>query len=279
MKYTKEENKTLFIYSLKDVAQKEAVLHLSFFLRFISENIKSKSGKVRVAVINMAKWVINSLPQELNEKEERMICRFIDRMIDMTDEHYKDEFSKYKSIGDLPPSTYKSLKILVNRVILSREYYRNIYERHLNKMPLSMDCSWKRDPCGEDDCPVCSNRKDLKEAPVFQETFIYKMVKEWSDEVFTVVEDAEDEGDFWMFTRSACDLFWYSNVLLVKCSILTQSEPLSFENNYARYVIRECLRIIKRSLRDIISHDPISKGELRSLFFRISEIEKEILDL
>lgn len=279
MKHTKEKNKTLFIYSLKGVAKKEAVLHLSFFLRFISENIKSSSGKVRMAVINMTKWVLHSLPQPLEDKEEKMICRFIDRMIDMMEDQRKEEFAEYDRISELPPSVYKSLQILVSRVLLSQEYYRDIYEKHLSKISPSMDCSWKREPCEKKDCPVCSSEKSIGELPVLQESLIYKMVKDWTEEVFTVVEDAEEDGDFWMFTRAACDLFWYSNVLLVKCSVLTQSESLSFENNYARYVIRECLKIVKKSIKEIISHDPVSKRELKSLFSQVNKIEKEILDL
>ncbi len=279
MRKTKEENKKLFIYSLKSVAKKEAVSHLSFFLRFITENIKSKSGEVRVAVINMTRWVISSLPQPLNKEEEKMICRFIDRIIDMMDEHYKEEFSDCEHISDLPPSVYKSLQILVSRVVLSQEYYRKIYEKHLHKIPPFIDCSWKREFCGDENCPMCAKGKSIEDAPVVEEDGVYRLVGRWNEEVFTVAEEAEEDGDFWMFTRAACDLFWYSGVLQSKCSILTKSEPLSFENNYARYVARECLKIIENSLKEIIIYNPVAKSELKDLLLRARKIEKKILDL
>ncbi len=278
MKYTKEQNKALFIHSLKDLAKKEGVYHLSFFLRFFAENIKSRSGKVRMAVIILGKNLFSSLPQPLESEKEKEFCQFVDRIIDMMEDYYKEDFCKYDRISDLPPSVYKSLQMLVSKVLLSEEYYRNIYEKHLQSIPSFMECTWKRVNCGRDNCPLCAGRENFIDLPYVEE-FVHTAVKNWCENLFYISEEAEEEGDFWMFTRAACDLFWYSSQLSMKCSVLAQSEALTFENNYARYVIRECLKIIKSSLKEIVSHSPHKKEELERSLYDLQEVEKSILDL
>ncbi len=282
-----EEERVAFIYSLKELIKKEAPANLSAFFRFVCENIDTDSEKLRTSVINMCRWIISSIPDPPNKKESVILCHFIDKAIGMMEDNYKEEFSQYEYISDLPVSIYKSLEVLVNRVLLSRSSYRRAYEKHLKEVPSFMECTWKKVPCNKKDCPVCGEEfsstlnpeKEIFPNMISKKPFGYVAVMEWNEEMFEVTEEAEEEGDFWMFTNSASDLFWYSNVLLAKCSLLAKEEYLSFESNYARYVVRECLKIMRRSLKEIISFDPLKAEELKDLLYDIEKIEKDLLRL
>ncbi len=285
-KISGDKKRTEFIYSLEDLIKKEGSVHFSATARFICENINTDSEILRAAVVKMCSWLISSISDHPGKEEKKNLCNLTDRIIGMMEDNYKEEFSFYEEIKDLPSSVYKSLEIIVNKILLSKVSYRRAYEAHIKETPSFMECTWKKTPCNKKGCPVCSDRSftpnkngEMFSMVMSSEHFTYLSVAEWSKELFDIVEDAEEEGDFWMFTQAASELFWYSNVIVEKCLTLTKEDYLSFERNYARYVSRECLRIIKGSLKEIISFDPLLKEELEELLSDIYKIEKELICL
>lgn len=199
------------------------------------------------------------------------------------------------------------------------------------QMPKWMECTWRRVPCGKDDCPICGRIKrdrqrhigqgedpddiksvfedvgqNFKEAlemikkdceargieltnidnikePPEPETFpFYQDVKKWRDSVFTLADNPVFE--FWTHTEPAQDLFWYSNTLTAKvyrqlCNkwkIENGNEYGDFDYQYTKYVLEECLRIFKKSLRELIVNNQSQKESLNLIFTKLIELEKKI---
>ena len=133
------------------------------------------------------------------------------------------------------------------------------------RMPKWMECTWRRVPCGRDDCPICgrikkdrqrhiekgedpddikyvledagrnfkealqmikrdaermgikiANIDNIKEPPEPEEFSLYRKVEEWNKKVFKIAKEAELSGNWWIYTETSADLFWYANILLAK---------------------------------------------------------------
>ena len=204
------------------------------------------------------------------------------------------------------------------------------------EMPKWMECTWRRVPCGRDDCPICgqikkdrqkhiekgenpdsmesafedvgrnlkeaismikrdverfgidiTNIEDIKEPPEPESFPLYKEVKKWEKEVSKIGDEAELSGSWWIHTEAAADLFWYSRTLLAKtyrqlCNrwhIKNGDDYGKFDHKYTRYVLKECLKILKNSLKELVSNNYPQKRELDSIYSNLLKLEKQIIKI
>jgi len=204
------------------------------------------------------------------------------------------------------------------------------------KMPKWMECTWRRVPCGRDDCPICgrikkdrqrhiergedpddiqsifedvgrnlketfemikrdsqrmsidiTNLENIQEPPEPEEFPFYQKVEKWNKEIFKIADEAELSGDWWINTEAAADLFWYANTLLVKvyrqlCNrwhIDNGDDYGDFDYQYTKYVIGECLKILKKSLKELISFDSTQKINLILVHDQMINLEEKIFKI
>lgn len=216
------------------------------------------------------------------------------------------------------------------------KYKRGLKQKENFKMPKWMECTWRRIPCGKDNCPICgrikrdrqrhiekgedpddiksvfedvgrnlkealamikkdaermgidiTNIDNIQEPPAPEEFPLYNKVKEWHDFVFEIIEEAEKAEDLLLLTEAAQDLSWYSNILLAKvyrqlCNkwyIKNGNDYGEFDYQYTKYVLKECLKILKQSFRELAS--PYSNREINLILAdeELSSLEKKILKI
>ncbi len=203
-------------------------------------------------------------------------------------------------------------------------------------MPKWMDCTWRRVPCGQENCPICgrikrdrekhialgenpdsiemvledvgnnfkealamikkdakrmgidiSNIDDIKEPPKPYEFNLYNKIKDWHHDVYQTAEQASENLEAWPELEPGLDLFWYANIVLTKTYRqlynrwhLKQGNEYGKEDyKYTKYVLGECLVILKKSLSKIITMYPEKKGEFNLALVMLSGLEKEILEI
>ncbi len=308
----KERNRIAFIYGLRLAAETGGREYFPLFSGFITKNIQSESGNVRQAVIRLAETLIKSLltADELTKKERDVFSEFIDEILMLLESHYDYEYEDYDELSEMPPSIYKSLEMLLS-VIMNPDKENPSYQKQTG-MPEWMDCTWKRVPCMKESCPICSRLKDLEDEndlfargeflieiagedqegdddlPNPEEFPFYKEVKGWLEEVIELAENSREFGDFWVFTEEAADLFWYMNVLSTKTyrqlcnrySIENQPENVSkADYRYTNYVLKEAVKKIKKSLKEILTSDPIQEDKLEEAFKKITDLEERIFNI
>lgn len=135
-----------------------------------------------------------------------------------------------------------------------------------------------------------SNIDDIKELSRSEEFPLYKKVKKWRDTILKIAE-AEHQShtceSLWLNTEEAADLFWYINTLSVKtyrqlCNrwhIKTGGEHGDFDYKYTKHVLKECLEILKKSLKDLSFLAPAKTGELITALAELNNLEREILKI
>ncbi len=307
----KEKGKIAFIYGLKLAARSRGREFFPLFTKFITDNIQSDSGNVRQAVIRLTDTLIESLlvdSEDLSKKEKEVFNQFIDEILMLLENYHDFEYEEYSDISNMPPSVYKSLEILLSK-IMNPGQKKTSYDRKTG-MPGWMDCTWKRIPCGEDNCPVCSKLNELENADLFErneflmnaaeedgsgeekipnpEDFpFYIEVRDWLDELLLIAEKSRERGEFWIFTEEAADLFWYMNVLSAK-TYRQLSNRYLIENsgknnkvnyNYTNYVLKESVKKIKKSLKIIADNNQSQRSELEDAFEKISDMEERIFNI
>jgi len=203
------------------------------------------------------------------------------------------------------------------------------------QMPKWMECTWRRVPCGRDDCPICgrikkdrqkhiekgenpddpkfafedvgrnfkealkiikkdaeskgfdiTNIEDIQEPPKPQKFSLYNKIEKWNKSVKTLENSSEVLGEFWLYTEEAADLFWYPNILLAKtyrqlCNkwhIKSGDDYGEFDYQYTGYVLKECIELLKKSLKKLINNYP-QKQELNSIYSNLLKLEKEIIKI
>lgn len=128
-----------------------------------------------------------------------------------------------------------------------------------------------------------TNVKDIQEPPQPKEFPLYNKVEEWNKSVRVLENTAEASGEFWLHTEEAADLFWYANILMVrtyrqlcnKWHIKNSNDYGEFDRQYTGYVLKECLEILKKSLKGLADSYPQKQG-LKSLYSNLLKLEKEI---
>ncbi|GEM_PF-2968246 len=308
-----EKNKIAFIYGLRLAAKNRGRSYFPLFTDFIIDNIQSDSGNVREAVIRLTETLINSMlsdSQDLTKREKDVFTDFIDEILILLEAHYDSEYEKYERVSDIPACKYKSLEKLLSKIINPASQESLQRDRKVG-MPKWMDCTWKRVPCMEEDCPVCNKLKELeKENSLFhREEFLmdvvgeeevsekalpepddfpfYIKVREWLETVITIADESKETGDFWIFTEEATDLFWYMNVLSAKtyrqlCNrylIEGGEKDGSVDYEYTKYILVESTKIIKKSIKEILKSEPTHKADLKESFDRLMDLEEKLFNI
>ncbi len=308
----KEKNKIAFIYGLRLAARERGREFFPLFTDFITKNIQNDSGNVRRAVIRLSETLIESLlieSEELSKEEKKVFTGFVDDILLLLEFHYDQDYEDYEEISEIPPCKYKSLEMLLSKIINPGK--KDVaYEKNAG-MPSWMDCTWRRIPCMKDDCPICrkldeiGDRDDLfergdflieiaqeesemeEDLPSPEEFPFYLEIRDWLENLISIAEKSKEEGDFWIFTEEAADLFWYMNVLSAKtyrqlCNrhlIESLNESNFIDYKYTKYVLTEALKKIKKSIKEISKSDPTDMEELEKSLDELSEMEERLFNI
>ena len=132
-----------------------------------------------------------------------------------------------------------------------------------------------------------TNIGGIKEPPRPGSFPLYRKVSKWRDRVEFISKEAIAAGSFWIETEAAADLLWYRNTLAAKtywqlCNrwhMDNGDEYGDFDHEYTKYVLGECLLILKRSLRELAALMSEQKGELTLAAAYLYKLEKQILEI
>ena len=132
-----------------------------------------------------------------------------------------------------------------------------------------------------------TNIEDIQEPPEPEEFPFYQKARKWNKEIFKIASEAELSGDWWINTEAAADLFWYANTLLTKiyrqlCNrwhIKNGDDYGDFDYQYTKYVLEECLKILKKSLKEFISFDSAQKINLILVHDQMINLEEDIFKI
>ncbi len=130
-----------------------------------------------------------------------------------------------------------------------------------------------------------TNIDNIQEPPEPEEFPLYNKVNRWRKSVLTLEETPEDS--LWQYTEPATDLFWYANILAAKIyrqltnkwEIEHGDEYGDVDYEYTTHVLRECLKILKKSLRELSSFNSSQKIGLMLIHDKLLDLEKEILEI
>ena len=129
-----------------------------------------------------------------------------------------------------------------------------------------------------------TNVNDIKEPPEPENFPLYQKVRKWEREVSKIEDEAELWGNSWIYTGAAADLFWYSRTLRAKtyrqlCNrwhIENGDDYGDFDHKYTASVLKECLKILKKSLRELIENNQPQRDELNLILSKLLKSEKQI---
>lgn len=206
------------------------------------------------------------------------------------------------------------------------------------EMPKWMDCSWRRIPCGKNNCPICGRIKkdrqrhikkgedpdtmeaaledisrnfkevmeviredarkhgfdidnvkleEIKEPPRPHEFPIYNKIKNWHHDIYKIADESDATNSAWLFNEEAEDLLWYSNTILAKtyrqlCNTWQMEHGEDYgdeDHKYTRYVLGECLSILKNALAALSRMEIEQKLKLNLALVYLTGIEKDILEI
>lgn len=130
-----------------------------------------------------------------------------------------------------------------------------------------------------------TNIENIQEPPEPEEFPLYQKVEKWNKEVFRTANEAELSGSFWIYTEAAADLFWYANTLLAKiyrqlCNrwhIKKRDSYGEFDYQYTQNILKECLEILKKSLKETEENTQFQKESLNSLLSQLLKLENQII--
>ena len=307
-KIVDDENKVVFIYGLRLAVKVLGRDFFPTFAAFITKNIQNDCEEVRQEIVKLTSSLVEVLSEEdLSDSEKIVFTEFIDEVLILLEQYYDSEFENYLDVSDMPPSIYKSLEILLSRIMNPGQKRRSYNKK--TGMPRWMDCTWKRVPCMEDECPVCSKLKDLQEDDLFDrgeflidvdntgdngknvpspdEFPFYREVKSWLEDVISIAEKSKKLNSYWVFTEEAADLFWYMNVLSAKtyrqlCNrylIENENNENRIDYNYTNYVLKNSIKKIKKALKILADNNQSQKSELKEAFDEISSLEERIFNI
>ncbi len=109
--------------------------------------------------------------------------------------------------------------------------------------------------------------------------FICESLEKWEEEFFFIVKCAEEDGDFWMFTVDAANIFRSSGLLVSNYRTLAETSTINFNNDRARQTVKENLQSVKHSLISIINSDPFYAEELEELFEDLCRMEDNLISI
>lgn len=130
-----------------------------------------------------------------------------------------------------------------------------------------------------------TNLENIKEPPEPEKFSLYRKVAKWRNFVSEIVKHAEESDNLWLGTEAAADLLWYKNTLAAKtyrqlCNLWHMDngdEYGDIDFKYTKYVLIECLKILKRSLNALALLASDQKGELMMAAGQMAKLESAIL--
>lgn len=116
---------------------------------------------------------------------------------------------------------------------------------------------------------------------------LYRKVSAWWDSIDALVKEAVATESLWIETEAAADLFWYKDTLAAKTYRqlsnrwhMRQGDSYGeFDHVYTNYVLRECVGILKDSLRQLTLLRTDQKGQLALAAARLAVLEKNIMKI
>ncbi len=132
-----------------------------------------------------------------------------------------------------------------------------------------------------------TNLEDIEEPPKPEKFPLYNKVSRWNVALSEVAGSAEGTEYSWFYTEATADLLWYKNTLLAKtyrqlCNRWEQKrgdEYTDVDLQYTKYVLEECIKILKRSLVQLSELDSPQKGGLTVALTHLSNLEKQIIKI
>lgn len=130
-----------------------------------------------------------------------------------------------------------------------------------------------------------TNIKDIKEPPEPEKFPLYRKVKKWRNRVFNLITHPNFE--FWLYTEPVQDLLWYINTLTAKtyrqlCNkwhIENGDEYGDFDHQYTGRILKETLKILKKSLRELSRNNLSQRKELGLMLSELFKLEKQIIKI
>lgn len=128
------------------------------------------------------------------------------------------------------------------------------------------------------------NLEKIGDPPEPDKFLLYLKIKDWRDKMMSAIHKAEQIHEIWIYTEAFQDLIWYINLLPVKvyrqlCNkwhIANNNDYGDYDYEYTKYVLKECSKIIKKSLGTVMTFDSLEKEILVINAAMLMSLEKEI---
>ena len=125
---------------------------------------------------------------------------------------------------------------------------------------------------------------DIEEPPEHETYPLFDKTYKW---ILKMHKCAKVKGEGWVDTEAGIDLMWYANLIPPKTGrnldnrwYSERGEPdHQYDYDYQKYVLENCVRIVKKSFEDIISMHLPQKNELIPLYNEFLGFEKEVLNI
>lgn len=117
---------------------------------------------------------------------------------------------------------------------------------------------------------------------------LYSNLLDWYDDVMDVFHGAFSEGVAWAQTDAAADVTWYAATLLAKTyrQLTTRWEfehakdlASDVDYIYTNYVLGECLRILRRSLKELAFLPSPDQRTLRTAEILLAQFEPQVMHI
>lgn len=126
-----------------------------------------------------------------------------------------------------------------------------------------------------------------REPPEPDEFPLYRKVREWRELIFGIFDMGIAAESAWIYTEAAADLKWYSDMIVAKtyrqlCSrweLDRGEEDAGIDYKYTKYVLRECVDILKKSLSEISSADFPQAQMLSDSLIKLRILEESIMEI
>lgn len=126
--------------------------------------------------------------------------------------------------------------------------------------------------------------KKFRKPPKPDKFPLYVRARAFRESMLHAAQSAESGGELWVYTEAFQDLMWYMNLFPIKvyrqlCNRWrTEKGEGQNENDYKyiKYVLKECLKILKNSLSIVLSFDSAEKDILMFNAALLMSLEREI---
>lgn len=142
-----------------------------------------------------------------------------------------------------------------------------------------------------------TNLENIKEPSPPAHFPLYNIVTRWREGVMDFINVEADKHRAWTNSEQIKDLMWYANLLAAKtyrqlCNcwhIKEGNEYGGFDHKYTRYVLGECIRILKNSLGELVTfaaprvrvgdYNKFSENEFLSFYIKLTALENKVLSI